>query len=569
MDDVKQQIVDRLKQANNILVTVRNDPSIDLLSACIGMALVLSKLDKHAAAVFSGEVPSAMEFLKPEETLEPTTNSLRDFIISLDKTKADKLRYKVEDKVVRIFITPYRTSLSQDDLEFSQGDFNIDVVVALGVKEQAELDAAITAHGRILHDATVVSINNTGEGSLGSLNWQQPGVSSVSEMVADLAQALGAETLDAQIATALLTGVVAETQRFSNDKTTPQTMRVAGELMAAGANQQLVANELQADAKAVPHDDGDKPADDGTLDIAHAAPEPKVEVPAPELPKPVEASNSSEVGPVSEIKLQAGAERAEEARDGEDVFTASGHDDAPSPRSYLVDQASAPAAGTQPSEFAAAREPNGPDGAPMPFLSHDQPATPSVASEPSGNDAASFAANPSSSSVQPADTTATEASSTPSAHDGQTLDQIEASIGAHAAADNQAPAMNTLDDARSQVLKALNQGPQPLDPPIAALNANPFPPLHEDDAQAPAGPSAPPEPIEPTKPTAIEVDDEGNVTPAAPPSGIQPMDLQLPPIMPPVAVTSQPQQATGTPPPPEPPPLMPPTFMSPPSNNAF
>ena len=31
--------------------------------------------------------------------------SLRDFIVALDKSKADKLRYKVEDKFVKIFIT--------------------------------------------------------------------------------------------------------------------------------------------------------------------------------------------------------------------------------------------------------------------------------------------------------------------------------------------------------------------------------------------------------------------------------------------------------------------------------
>ena len=54
MDDVKQQVIGRLKQANNILVTVRNNPSVDLLAACIGLALALDKLDKHATAVFSG-----------------------------------------------------------------------------------------------------------------------------------------------------------------------------------------------------------------------------------------------------------------------------------------------------------------------------------------------------------------------------------------------------------------------------------------------------------------------------------------------------------------------------------
>src|SRR2546423_10917883 len=151
----RQAIADRLKQANNILVTVSSNPSVDQLASCIGLTLTLNKLGKHAAAVFSGEPPSTIEFLQPEKTLDKNTDSLRDFIIDLDKSKADKLRYKVEDQVVRIFITPYRTSLSQKDLVFSQGDFNVEVVMALGVKDRAQLDAAITAHGRILHDATV------------------------------------------------------------------------------------------------------------------------------------------------------------------------------------------------------------------------------------------------------------------------------------------------------------------------------------------------------------------------------------------------------------------------------
>src|SRR5206468_10962115 len=116
MDDVKRQIIDRLQNANNILVTVSANPSVDQLAACIGLTLLLNKMNKHATAVFSGKVPSTIEFLKPEETIETNTDSLRDFIISLDKSKADKLRYKVEDEVVKIFITPYKASISEKDL---------------------------------------------------------------------------------------------------------------------------------------------------------------------------------------------------------------------------------------------------------------------------------------------------------------------------------------------------------------------------------------------------------------------------------------------------------------------
>lgn len=240
----KQSVVDRIKQSNNILVTVSKNPSVDQLAAAIGITLALNKLGKHAIAVFSGEVPSTLEFLKPEDTFEKTTDSLRDFIISLDKAKADKLRYKVEDQMVKIFITPYRTSLSDKDLVYSQGDFNVEVVVALGVLDQQDLDDAITAQGRILHDATVIDINTGGEAKLGTLIWSNPKASSLCEMVLSLVEQLKAGTLDAQMSTAILTGIVAETERFSNAKTSPEAMQASSRLMAAGANQQLVATEL-------------------------------------------------------------------------------------------------------------------------------------------------------------------------------------------------------------------------------------------------------------------------------------------------------------------------------------
>jgi len=318
MDSAKTELADKLKNANNILVTVSRDPSVDQLSACIGLTLLLNKLGKHTAAVFSGQVPSTLEFLKPGDTLEKNTDSLRDFIIALDKSKADKLRYKVEDNVVRIFITPYRTSISQADLEFSQGDFNVDVVVALGVQRQEDLDAAITAHGRILHDATVTSINTSEEGGLGSINWTDKQASSLGELVTELAQTIGSDLIDSQIATALLTGIVAETNRFSNNKTSSQTMSASAALMAAGANQQLVATKLEetgsvtalvtskdSDAQQLVTLSGEysSKTNDGMLDVKHdaiqshnssAVPSLAEQIPELELPSPGNADQVAE-----------------------------------------------------------------------------------------------------------------------------------------------------------------------------------------------------------------------------------------------------------------------------------
>jgi hypothetical protein len=339
MDNAKIELADKLKAATNILVTVSRDPSVDQLAALLGLTLILNKFNKHAAAVFSGQVPSTIEFLKPEETFETNTDSLRDFIIAIDRSKADKLRYKLEDDVVRIFVTPYKTSISQADLEFSQGDFNVDVVVALGVLKQEDLDEAITTHGRILHDATITSINIMADGGLGSIAWHDPQASSLSELVTELGQVLDKDLLDQQIATALLTGIVAETERFSNHKTTSETMHASATLMAAGADQQLVASKLEEPEKPKAEtkssdDKGDddsasKPAkgnkspkpDDGTLEITHDGAETadklekddsqsKETEPELALPEPV-----PDDGEVEDAGEQASEEETDEAKE--------------------------------------------------------------------------------------------------------------------------------------------------------------------------------------------------------------------------------------------------------------
>lgn len=239
------QVIDRLRSAVNVLITVSNSPSVDQLAAAIAFTLLLNKMGKHATAVFSGDVPSTLEFLQPENTIEKNTDSLRDFIVSLDKNKADKLRYKVEENVVKIFITPYKTSLSESDLIFSQGDFNVDAIVALGVSEREQLDQAIVAHGRILHDATVITVSaGQQQSSLGAINWQDSGASSLCEMLIPVGDTLQPGLLDGQIATAYLTGIVSKTERFRNEHTTPKVMTMAAQLMAAGANQQLIAASL-------------------------------------------------------------------------------------------------------------------------------------------------------------------------------------------------------------------------------------------------------------------------------------------------------------------------------------
>lgn len=273
-----RKIGEKIRSSENILVALSRNPSVDEMSAAIGLTLFLDELQKHTTAIYSGKTPDALEFLRPESTFETNTASLQDFIIALNKDKADHLRYKLEGDFVKVFITPYKTTITEKDLEFSHGDYNVDLVLALNVPTAADLDEALSEHGRIMHNATAVDITVGTPGRFGEIEWSNPEASSVSEMVANLIFDLKPkeDTLDKEIATALLTGIVAATQRFSNDRTNAKALELASKLMSMGADQQLIsANVLDNKIEA-----GKAPADltptvDATnLAVDHTAEEP-------------------------------------------------------------------------------------------------------------------------------------------------------------------------------------------------------------------------------------------------------------------------------------------------------
>ncbi len=250
---IPEKVAEKIQRGANILIALSKDPNLDEMSAAIALAIVLDQQKKHVTAIYSGKTPNALEFLKPEETFEKDTSSLQDFIIALNKSKADHLTYKLDGDYVKIYITPYKGQVKKEDLEYSYGDYNVDLVIVFNVNAGTEIDSALSEYGRIMHDASAINITSDLPGRFADLEWSDPEKSSVCEMVYDLLKELEITELSQEVATALLTGILSATERFSNNRTKPTTMAVASKLMEAGADQQLIsANILKPETPATP-----------------------------------------------------------------------------------------------------------------------------------------------------------------------------------------------------------------------------------------------------------------------------------------------------------------------------
>jgi hypothetical protein len=91
----KQQTSEAIRQAETVLILTGQRPSVDQVTAVIGLAAILRKFGKRVSPVISDNLPASVQVLETTG-VERTLGGLRDFILKLDTRKAqvDSLRYE-------------------------------------------------------------------------------------------------------------------------------------------------------------------------------------------------------------------------------------------------------------------------------------------------------------------------------------------------------------------------------------------------------------------------------------------------------------------------------------------
>lgn len=190
--DDMTDVVEVLRSHDRFLVTSHESPDGDALGSLLAMHLALSGLGKDSAMVLGGAAPLPGEY----GFLRLSDHGL------LSEAPADRL-----DRVLVAVDCAQETRLTDDRL--------LEVAVVVNVDHH--------------HDNT----------RFGTANLVVPVASSTAELLADVFVELGV-VLTPAIAEALYTGLVTDTGRFQYANTTPKALRLAAELLEAGADLQRV-----------------------------------------------------------------------------------------------------------------------------------------------------------------------------------------------------------------------------------------------------------------------------------------------------------------------------------------
>ena len=195
----REAVVEAIRNASRITAICHENPDADTLGSALALRIAAERLGKQAEVVAADPVPPSLVDLPGASEVRTTPQLEPDLAVVLDGPLA-------------------RTG-----------------AVATGAAEWL-------SRARIVNIDHHVS--NDGQGSVAA--WIDPQAAATCEMVALLIPELGIE-IDAEIASVLTAGLVQDTHTFSHPNTTPRTLRVAADLVDAGAPLAAIHRSIYAD----------------------------------------------------------------------------------------------------------------------------------------------------------------------------------------------------------------------------------------------------------------------------------------------------------------------------------
>lgn len=249
----KQQTTELIKNAKKILLITHKNPDGDALGSLLALATVLRKLEKTVELISPSPVPGLYQFLPGWQEIKAQFSGTKELIISINTTtvKLDKLGYRNDPSGnrVNIVVNPQKGSFRKEDVEIIAGTFKYDLVMVLDSSDLERLNPLFEENTSLFYETPTVNIDHHASNDyFGKVNWVDLTATSTAEILVALIESLSGQTgnnlLNEDVATCLLTGIISDTDSFQNQNTTPKSLTVAAQLVAAGARQQEIIQKV-------------------------------------------------------------------------------------------------------------------------------------------------------------------------------------------------------------------------------------------------------------------------------------------------------------------------------------
>lgn len=244
----KEQFKQAIEAARHVLVLFDRNENTDALGAALALADFLEKDHKSVDIICDNFVASKnLEFLEGIKKIKPGLDHIQKFVIKVDvsQTKIDSISYDVKDDWLSIYLTPKQGMLTKNELRTAQSSYKYDLIITLNTPELEMFGGIFLNNTDLFYRTTIINIDYRSDNErYGQINYIDPNVTSVSEIIYQLSKIWYEPNLNSLNATALLAGMIAATHSFKTTNVTPLTLQAAGELINHGADREKIIHHL-------------------------------------------------------------------------------------------------------------------------------------------------------------------------------------------------------------------------------------------------------------------------------------------------------------------------------------
>ncbi|PKL36636.1 hypothetical protein CVV38_01900 [Candidatus Peregrinibacteria bacterium HGW-Peregrinibacteria-1] len=245
------QIISLINRSQRILILPSTPVDGDSVGSAIAFYIVLKKLNKDVTVVCNDPIPDVLKFLPKISSISQNMNSSNDFIISINDREIEiaNLHTTREGDKFNIVITPKNRNITPDDVTFLRGESEYDLIITVDCAELKQLKGIYENNTELFHSLPVINIDHhISNTNYGKINHVDVMASSATEIIFSILKRLSEEhntqLIDEDVATLLLTGIITDTGSFQNANTTPRSFAKAAELVAYGARQQEIIQQI-------------------------------------------------------------------------------------------------------------------------------------------------------------------------------------------------------------------------------------------------------------------------------------------------------------------------------------
>jgi nanoRNase/pAp phosphatase (c-di-AMP/oligoRNAs hydrolase) len=242
-----QQFYDMVRQAKRILLPLPARLSGDSIGSALACALLLRTLQKEVVVLHVTGTLGVFSFLPGASVVSDGSRRRKIFRIGVSTQRAEllELSYEVFPDRVEIALVPREGMWTKEDVTLSPAQTDADLIITLNVPSLEQLGPLYEQLAETFFETPVVNIDRHVENErYGTINLIDVTAASTAEILAEILPHFGESTLDADVATNLLCGIITETNSFQSSRTTPQAFLRAAQLIALGADQQGVIRNL-------------------------------------------------------------------------------------------------------------------------------------------------------------------------------------------------------------------------------------------------------------------------------------------------------------------------------------